>query len=59
MQSSITVAEWLDDSELIAKNVVPALKTAFQNKQSWRLRFAVAENAAAIGKYLQKNIVNS
>jgi len=52
VQSSVTVAKLLGDSKLIQVNVIPPLKAAFQNKQSWRLRFAVAENAASIGKYL-------
>ena len=55
----MTVAKLLGDPNLIAQNVIPALKTCFQNKQSWRLRFAVAENAAAIGKYLQQTSVNT
>ena len=55
----MTVAKLLDDPVLIAQNVIPALKTCFQNKQSWRLRFAVAENAASIGKYLYKTNVNT
>lgn len=32
VQSSVTVAELLDDAEIIHKNIVPSLKTAFQNK---------------------------
>lgn len=59
VQSSVTVAELLDDAEIIHKNIVPSLKTAFQNKQSWRLRFAVAENASRIGLKLTKSMVDS
>lgn len=32
VQSAVTVAKLLNDSVLIAKNVIPPLKAAFQNK---------------------------
>ena len=38
---------------------MPALKSAYQNKQSWRLRFAVAESAAKIAGRLRKEQVDS
>jgi hypothetical protein len=39
------VAKLLNDPDSLHKNIVPALKLAVKNP-SWRLRFAVAENAA-------------
>ena len=59
VQSSVTVAELLNDPDIIATSIVPSLKQAFQNKQSWRLRFAVAENAAKIGQKLKKQQVDT
>lgn len=58
VQSSVVVAELLNDAEIIHKNIVPPLKTAYMNKQSWRLRFAVAENASKIGLKLTKAMVD-
>ena len=51
VQSSATVAKLLNNPDLLAENIIPALKQAYKNP-SWRLRFAVAENAAQIAKYL-------
>lgn len=58
VQSSVVIAELLDDADLVQQSIVPSLKQAFQNKQSWRLRFAVAENAAKIGKRLRREQVD-
>lgn len=58
VQSAVTVAELLNDPDAIAQSIVPSLKQAFQNKQSWRLRFAVAENAAKIGQKLRREQVD-
>jgi hypothetical protein len=52
--SSVTVAKLINDSELVRSEVIPALKTAVDNKLSWRLRFSVAETAAALAEYLSK-----
>ena len=38
--------------------MIPPLKQAYMNKQSWRLRFAVAENAATIGQEVEKATVD-
>ena len=38
----------------IQELILPALKQTYQNKTSWRLRFAVAESAALIGQALPK-----
>ena len=50
--SSIKVAESVNDSLLIKQTVMPAFKNACENRYSWRLRFAVAENAAHLCEYL-------
>jgi hypothetical protein len=34
------------------------LKYAYQNKQAWRLRFAVAENSTKIAKYMKREQVD-
>lgn len=49
VQASVTISKHLMNPKVITQNLIPPLKQAFSNKQSWRLRFAVAENAAAIG----------
>lgn len=36
--------------------ILPALKAAYTNKTSWRLRFAVAESAAKIGQQLSRQL---
>ena len=59
MQSAVIVAELLNNPDVIFASIVPSLKQAFQNKQSWRLRFAVAENAAKIGQKLNKQQVDT
>ena len=38
--------------------MIPALKIAYKNP-SWRLRFAVAENAAQLSKYLDQGTVDT
>ena len=58
VQSSVIVAKLMEDPETIAANLIPPLKQAFTNKQSWRLRFAVAENAATIGQQIEKSSVD-
>ena len=45
VQSSVTVAKLLNNPETLSAEIVPALKLAVKNP-SWRLRFAVAENAS-------------
>jgi HEAT repeat protein len=39
-------------------DLIPQLKIAQQNKQAWRLRFAVAENSAQIAKHMKKEHVD-
>ena len=43
--SSVDVARSVDDSYLIKETILPSFKAACENRYSWRLRFAVAENA--------------
>lgn len=43
---------------MIVTDIVPQLKSAYQNKQAWRLRFAVAENSAKIAKYMKREQVD-
>lgn len=50
--SSIDVAKSVDDSYLIRETILPAFKAACENRYSWRLRFAVAENAGQLCDYL-------
>lgn len=49
VQSAVPVAKLLD-AKSVQTSLLPLLKQAFMNKQSWRLRFAVAENTATIGQ---------
>jgi len=57
--SSVNVVKYITDVSKISEQIVPALKQAYQNKTSWRLRFAVAESAASIGSSLSKSNVDS
>ena len=59
LQSAVTVAKLLGDSQKIATDILPSIKAANANKQSWRLRFAVAENASQIAKYVKKEQVDT
>ena len=54
VQSAVEVVKLITDPAKIQEHILPALKTAYQNKQSWRLRFAVAESASQIGLSLTK-----
>ena len=58
VQSSVTVGKLLQNPPLLAKNIIPALKQAEKNP-SWRLRFAVAENAGQLAKYLEQSSVDT
>lgn len=52
--SSVHVVKYITDVSKITEHIVPALKQCYQNKTSWRLRFAVAESAASISSSLPK-----
>lgn len=58
VESAVTVARLIEDSQVIVTDIVPQLKYAYQNKQAWRLRFAVAENSAKIAKYMKREQVD-
>jgi HEAT repeat protein len=52
--SAVCVVKHVKEIAKIQELILPALKQAYQNKTSWRLRFAVAESAALIGQALPK-----
>lgn len=52
------MAKAINDSFLIKETVVVNLKQAAENRYSWRLRFAVAEHAAKLSNYIDKEIVD-
>lgn len=52
--ASVNVVKYINDVSKIQEHIIPALKQAYQNKTSWRLRFAVAESAASISGSLPK-----
>lgn len=56
--SSVQVVKYITDVSKITEHILPALKQAYQNKTSWRLRFAVAESAASISSSLPKQNVD-
>lgn len=56
--SSIDVAKSVNDSLLIKETILPAFKDACENRYSWRLRFAVAENAAFLCDYLNQTAID-
>ena len=58
VQSTVTVGKLLQNPQLLATTILPALKQA-QKNPSWRLRFAVAESAGQLAKYLTQNSVDT
>lgn len=58
VSSSIDVAKAVDDSLLIRESILPSFKAATVNRYSWRLRFAVAEQAANLSGYVSKLAVD-
>ena len=58
LSSAIPLAERLD-RERVQAQILPALKAASANKQSWRLRFAAAESGAFIAKFCFQAVVDT
>lgn len=56
--SSIDVAKAVKDSGLLRENVLPSFKASCENRFSWRLRFTVAEHAAFLASYIDKEAVD-
>jgi serine/threonine-protein phosphatase 2A regulatory subunit A len=56
--SSIDVAKSVNDSNLIKETILPSFKTACENRYSWRLRFAVAENAANLCPHINISAID-
>lgn len=56
--SSVNVVKHVKEISKIQEHILPALKQAYQNKTSWRLRFSVAESGAQIGSNLPKSNVD-
>jgi len=56
--SSIDVAKVVRESNLLREAVLPSFKTSCENRYSWRLRFTVAEHAAYLASYIDKDAVN-
>lgn len=52
VQSSIDVAKVVDDSLMIKESILPPFKISCENRYSWRLRFAVAEQASQLASYV-------
>ena len=48
VQSTVDVAKAVKSPLLLSEAVIPAFKVSCENRFSWRLRFAVAENAALL-----------
>lgn len=46
--SSVTVARLLENPQITHDEIIPAYKIAVENKNSWRLRFSIAEMAATL-----------
>ena len=59
VQSSLEVAKAVDDSAMLRECVLPSFKTSASNRYSWRLRFAVAETAAELSKYLELDAIDN
>jgi len=58
VSSSVNVVKNVKEISKIQEQILPALKQAYQNKASWRLRFSVAEHGAMIGSSLPKSNVD-
>jgi serine/threonine-protein phosphatase 2A regulatory subunit A len=58
LSSAIPLAERLDNAR-VQEQILPSLKAASANKQSWRLRFAAAESAAFIARHCNTTVVDA
>jgi len=58
VSSSVEVAKSIDNSNLVKETILPAFQLACENRYSWRLRFAVAENAAFLCDYLNQAAID-
>ena len=58
VQSSLEVAKAVNDKVMLRELVVPSFKASASNRYSWRLRFAVAEQAAELAKFLERAAID-
>lgn len=58
VQSSIAVASAVKDAQILRESLLPVFRAGAGNRYSWRLRFAIAENAANLSQYVSKDCVN-
>ena len=56
--SSTTVGKLLGDPDAIKQDIISSFSSSVDNKVSWRLRFAVAEVAAQLAEYTNKDIAD-
>jgi len=56
--SSLDVVKVVEDASLVREHILPSFKTSCENRYSWRVRFAVAEQAAFLSSYLDKPTVD-
>jgi hypothetical protein len=52
------VAKVVEDSLMIRESILPPFKISCENRYSWRLRFAVAEQAAQLCSYVSRTCVD-
>lgn len=58
VQSSVDLSSALRDSDILRKTLIPTFRAAAENRYSWRLRFAIAENAANVCEFVSKEVVD-
>ena len=57
--SSIDGAKVVQSADQIKEQILPPFKASCENRFAWRLRFAVAEQAAFLSSYLDRDTVDN
>lgn len=59
VQSSVQVAAAVKDSDVLQESLLPVFRNAGENRYSWRLRFAIAENASSMAEHVDRHVVDT
>ena len=49
----------MKESKILSETLLPVFRNAAENRYSWRLRFAIAENASSLSQYVDKQVVDT
>jgi serine/threonine-protein phosphatase 2A regulatory subunit A len=58
VMSSVSAAKLVKNGSLLRDSIFPAFRNCCENRFSWRLRFAVAEQAAFLASYVDRETVD-